>query len=143
MASGNSDLLMRCSFASALMNVLLNLMLVPQSGMIGAAIASSVSFAAIEIFMTLKTWKQENIHPFTAAYKRLTMICVFLIVAMLVIKSVFSLTGTGLECTAFILVYFAIIRYANILDKNEIEILSNSLSDIHDNASNKIATLMP
>ena len=143
MASGNSDLLMNCSFASAIMNVLLNFMLVPQYGMMGAAVASSVSFAAIEVFMTLKTWKQENIHPFTIAYKRLTMVCVFLVVTMLIIKSMFSITGTWLECTAFILVYFAIIRYANILDKNEIEILSNSLSDIHDNASNKIATLMP
>ena len=142
MASGKSDLLMKCSFASAITNVFLNFAFVPRYGMLGAAVASSISFTAIEIFMTIKTWKQQNIHPFTTAYKKLTVVGIFLVVIMLVVKDIFSLTGTNLECTLFILLYFAIIRYVNILSENEIVILNNSLADIQHNVSSKVSNLM-
>ena len=82
-ASGDSDFLMKCSVASAGINVLLNFILVPQYGMVGAAIASAVSFASIEVLMTLRTWKKQNMHPFTSMYRKLTIICVFMVVSML------------------------------------------------------------
>lgn len=121
MASGDSDFLMKCSMASAGMNVLLNFILIPQYGMIGAAIASSVSFASIEVFMTLKIWKKQNMHPFTSTYRRLTFIDIFMVVAMYAAGKALLLTGTNLEYTAFIIVYFVIIRYANVLDDAEMD----------------------
>src|SRR5665647_2639492 len=92
MASGDSDFLMKCSLTSAGMNVLLNFILVPQYGMIGAAIASSVSFASIEVFMTLKTWKKQNMHPFTPTYRRLTLIGIFMVVSMLAARQALLLS---------------------------------------------------
>lgn len=137
MASGDSDFLMKCSMASAGMNVLLNFILIPQYGMIGAAIASSVSFASIEVFMTLKIWKKQNMHPFTSTYRRLTFIDIFMVVAMFSAGKALLLTGTNLEYTAFIIVYFVIIRYANVLDDAEMDMarkISKSIRyniDIH------------
>jgi O-antigen/teichoic acid export membrane protein len=105
--------------------------------MIGAAIASSVSFASIEVFMTLKTWKKQNMHPFTSTYRRLTFIDIFMVVAMYAAGKALLLTGTNLEYTAFIIVYFVIIRYANVLEDAEMDMtrkISNSIRyniDIH------------
>ena len=66
-ASGDSDFLMKCSVASAGINVLLNFMLVPQFGMVGAATASAVSFASIEVLMCLQALeeaKYASIHSY-------------------------------------------------------------------------------
>jgi len=130
MASGNSGLLMKCSLASAGMNVLLNLILIPQYGLVGAAIASSVSFSSIEVFMTLKIWKNQNMHPFTSAYRKLTLIGIIMVASMLTAREALLLTGASWEYAAFVILYFAIIRYANILDENEMNIIGEIRKDI-------------
>ena len=130
MASGDSGLLMKCSLASAGMNVILNVILIPQYGIVGAAIASSVSFSAIEIFMTFKIWKNQNMHPFTSTYRRLTLIGIFLVVFMLAARKSLLLTGANWEYAAFIILYFAIVHYANVLEENEKNIISQIRKDI-------------
>lgn len=130
MASGDSGLLMKCSLASAGMNFLLNLMLIPQYGIIGAAIASSVSFSAIEVFMTFKIWKNQNMHPFTLTYRRLTFMGILMIAIMLTARKALLLTGANWEYAVFIILYFAIILFANILDQNELNIISEIRKDI-------------
>jgi len=119
MASGNSDLLMKCSIASAGMNVLLNFLLIPQYGILGAAIAYSISFSANEVFMTFKVWKNQNMHPFTSMYRRLTLINIFIVLVMLAARKALMITEASWEYATFIILYFAIIHYANILDENE------------------------
>jgi O-antigen/teichoic acid export membrane protein len=130
MASGDSDLLMKCSLASAAMNVFLNFILIPQYGILGAAIASSVSFSLIEVFMTFKIWKNQNIHPFTLTYKRLTVIGILMIASMLAARKALLLTGANWEYAAFIILYFAIVMYANILDKAELNMIIEILKSV-------------
>jgi O-antigen/teichoic acid export membrane protein len=130
MASGDSGLLMKCSLASVLMNFLLNLLLIPQFGIIGAAIASSVSFSAIEVFMTFKIWKNQSMHPFTLTYRRLTVIGILMIAIMLTAREALMLTGANWEYAAFIILYFAVILYARILDENEMNIIGQIRNDI-------------
>jgi O-antigen/teichoic acid export membrane protein len=139
MASGDSDLLMKCSLASAGMNVLLNFLLIPQYGIVGAAIASSVSFSAIEVFMTFKIWKNQNMHPFTSMYRRLTLINIFIVLFMLAARKALLLTGASWEYAAFIILYFAIIQYANILDENE----KNIVGEIRKNIRYTIGVRIP
>jgi O-antigen/teichoic acid export membrane protein len=138
MASGDSDFLMKCSLTSAGMNVLLNFILVPQYGMVGAAIASSVSFASIEVFMTLKTWKKQNMHPFTSTYRKLTFIGIFMVVSMLAARKALLLTGASWEYAAFIILYYAIVEHAKILDENEMNIIGKIRKDIRYNISIRI-----
>lgn len=124
MASGDSDFLMKCSVASAGINALLNFILIPQYGMIGAAAASSTSFASIEVLMTLRAWRSQHMHPFTSMYRRLTLIGIVLVVSMLVINEVLSLSGSSWQYAAFMVVYFMAIRYAKVLDDLELDMVS-------------------
>jgi|ERR1035437_1207637 O-antigen/teichoic acid export membrane protein len=122
-ASGDSKFLMKCSAASAGINILLNFILVPPFGMIGAAIASAVSFTSIEILMGIRLWKKQNIHPFTPLYRKLTFICASIIVFVLIVKDLLLLSGTTWEYAAFVIVYFLILKNAKVLDEAEIMIL--------------------
>ena len=124
MASGDSDFLMKCSVASAGMNALLNFILIPQYGMVGAAVASSASFTSIEVLMTLRTWKKQHMHPFTSMYRRVTLVGTSIIVFMLAARKALLLSGAGWEYAAFVIVYFVIIKAANVMDSTELNMIS-------------------
>ena len=134
-ASGDSDFLMKCSVASAGINALLNFALVPQFGMAGAATASAVSFVSIEVLMALRLWKKQNMHPFTPMYRKLTIICAFMVVSVLVAKDALLLSGTSWECAAFVIAYFLIIRHAKVLDESEIKMIAEIRKAIRYNIS--------
>ncbi len=138
MASGDSDFLMKCSVASAGLNVILNFILIPEYSMVGAAIASSISYISIEILMTLRTWKKENMHPFTSMYRKLTLICFFIIVSMLAAKNTLLLSRAAWEYAAFVFVYFALIQYANVMDKTEMNIIGEIRKTIRYNIGIRI-----
>ncbi|HOQ65964.1 MAG TPA: flippase [Methanosarcina thermophila] len=123
LASGDSDFLMKCSVASAGINAVINFTLIPEYGMIGAATGTAVSYASIEVLMTLRAWRKQNMHPFTSMYRKLTCIVVLMVGAMLAIKSVHLLTGAAWEYAVFIVGYFTIIHRANVLDSTEIQML--------------------
>jgi O-antigen/teichoic acid export membrane protein len=137
-ASGDSDFLMKCSVRSAGINALLNFVFVPQFGMVGAATASAVSFASIEVLMALRLWKKQNMHPFTPMYRKLSIICAIMVVTMLVAKDALLLSGTNWECTAFVIIYFVIIRYANVLDNTEMNMIEEIRKSIRYNIDMRI-----
>ncbi|HEY3363395.1 MAG TPA: flippase [Methanosarcina sp.] len=138
LASGDSDFLMKCSVASAGINVVINFMLIPEYGMVGAAIGTAVSFTSIEVLMTLRAWRKQNMHPFTSTYKKLTFIAVFLVGSMLTAKNAHLLTGAPWEYAAFIIGYFLIVHRARILDNTEMEMISEIRKNIRYNISLRI-----
>src|SRR5674476_688470 len=91
--------------------------------MAGAATASAVSFASIEVLMTLRAWKKQTMHPFTPMYRKLTIISAFMVVSMLAARKALLLSGANWEYAAFVIVYFVIIRYANVLDNAELNMI--------------------
>ncbi|AKB38093.1 Heteropolysaccharide repeat unit export protein [Methanosarcina siciliae C2J] len=120
MASGDSDFLMKCSATSAGMNSLLNFILIPQYGMVGAAVAS---FVSIEILITLRTWRKQHLHPFTSMYRRMNLVGIFIIVFMLAARKALLLSGAGWEYAVFVIVYFGTIKAANVLDSTELNMI--------------------
>ena len=138
MASGDSDFLMKCSVASAGANALLNFMLIPHYGMVGAAVASSVSFASIEVLMTLRTWRKQHMHPFTSMYRKLTLIGAFIVVSMLAARNALLLSGATWEYVAFVVVYFLIVRRAKVLDQTEIKMIGEIRKTIRYNISIRV-----
>ncbi|WP_269851986.1 flippase [Methanosarcina horonobensis] len=138
LASGDSDFLMKCSVASAGINVVINFTLIPDYGMVGAAIGTAVSYASIEVLMTLRAWKKQNMHPFTSMYRKLTLVCVILTAFMLAIKEVIPLSGAAWEYAVFIIAYFAIVHYANILDRTEVSMIGEIRKTIRQNVSGHI-----
>jgi O-antigen/teichoic acid export membrane protein len=135
LASGDSDFLMKCSVASAGTNAFINFMLIPEYGMIGAAIGTSVSLTSIEVLMTLRAWRKQKMHPFTSMYRKLTLICTFMVVSMFAAKNALLLSGANWEYAAFVVVYLFLVQRANILDKTEISLLGEIRKDIRYNVS--------
>lgn len=123
LASGDSDFLMKCSVASVGINAVINFMLIPEYGMVGAAIGTAISYASIEVSMTLRAWRKQHMHPFTSMYRRLTLIVILVVGFMLAAKNVHLLTGATWEYAAFIVGYFLIVHRAKILDNTEMKMI--------------------
>lgn len=138
LASGDSDFLMKCSVASAGINAIINFMLIPEYGMIGAAIGTAVSYASIEVLMTLRAWKKQNMHPFTSMYRKLTLVCAGMTASMLIAKEIIPLSGAAWEYAVFIIAYFAVVHSANILDKTEVSMIGEIRKTIKQNVSSCI-----
>lgn len=138
LASGDSDFLMKCSVASAGINTVINFLLIPEYGMIGAAIGTAVSYASIEVLMTLRAWKKQRMHPFTSMYRKLTLVCAFMVVSMIAAKNVFILTGAVWEYLAFMVGYFVIVHRLNILDKAEMDMIGDIKKLIRHNISIRV-----
>ena len=68
-------------------------------------------------------------HPFTPMYRKLTLICAFMVVSMLAAKNALLLSGTTWECVAFVIVYFLIVRHAKVLDETEIKMIGRDPED--------------
>jgi O-antigen/teichoic acid export membrane protein len=138
LASGDSDFLMKCSVASAGVNAIINFMLIPEYGMVGAAIGTAISYASIEVLMTLRAWRKQNMHPFTSMYRKLTLVCAAMTACMLAAKEVIPLSGAAWEYAVFIIAYFAIVHYANILDKTEVSMIGDIRKTIRQSVSGRI-----
>jgi O-antigen/teichoic acid export membrane protein len=126
MATGKSRLLMHCSLMSAIANIILNLILIPSFGMLGAAIASAISFTLIEIYMTLKLYQLLGIHPFTKVYLRFTTFAISSVLIFYIFRSLFIHTFSTivLSYTLFLVVYSITILGTKSLDKEDVEILT-------------------
>jgi len=143
MAVGDSGFLMRCSTASAVVNVVFNFLLIPHFGMLGAAAASAASFASIEILMTIRAWRTHRMHPFTPAYRKFTLICLSVISVMLLIKSVLPTVNLIWAYLPFIVLYFAICKYSGVIDDGEKTIATEVRTNVRTNVSRRISVFVP
>lgn len=139
MAVGDSGFLMKCSTASAVVNVVFNFLLIPDYGMLGAAAASAASFASIELLMTLRAWRTHSMHPFTSAYRRFTVICISLISVLLLFKTLFPTVEMIWVCLPFLAIYFTICKYSGIIDDDE----KTMAREVRTNVRRSIGVLMP
>lgn len=124
--TGKSNFIMQCSLISAIMNVVLNIVLIPSLGILGAAIASALSFAVVELLMTAKLYTTFGIHPFTKTYFRLTILSISLIFIFYYIKNMFTATIWLLlaNFTLFLVTYVILIVSMRCLDEEDIMIVS-------------------
>lgn len=125
MSIGQSKLLMNCTLISAALNILLNLLLIPSFGMIGASIASCLSFVVIEAYMTAKLYRLLNVHPFTNIYLKLSIVSIPLILLFYIVKSLLPPTVLTivLSYPFFLLIYIASIIFTKSLDKEDLKVL--------------------
>jgi O-antigen/teichoic acid export membrane protein len=89
---GKSKFLMYVFLISAIINIILNIVLIPPMGIVGAAIASGLSVVVAKILNTIKLYKISTIHPFTKNYLKIAglliaFLFVFYILRNLVIMS--------------------------------------------------------
>lgn len=99
MALGKSNYIMYCSLLSVCLNIMLNFMLIPKHGIIGAAFASASSFILIEFLMTQQLAKLYGIHPFSNEYIHITIISVLAICISYILKNDTSMINLYLLLT--------------------------------------------
>ncbi|ODV48852.1 O-antigen/teichoic acid export membrane protein [Methanohalophilus euhalobius] len=127
LSTGKSNFLMKCSFISAILNIILNLILIPMLSMNGAAIASASSFILIEIYMTISLYKFLKIHPYSRNYLKITMISILLVLGFYLSKFLFSSSFFVLIMfvSMFMLFYVFLILFSQSLDNNDILMLQS------------------
>lgn len=95
---GRTRLIMYDNVAVAVTNVSLNLLLIPEYGLLGAAVATSVSYGLLNVLYTYQLYDETGIHPFTAGMVRPSLL------ALLVVGVVYWVTTTFLVVTLPVLV---------------------------------------
>ena len=68
MVMGKTRFLMLASSSGAISNVVLNAVFIPILGIVGAALASFLSYTVVNIFNSTKLYQLSKIHPFTRNY---------------------------------------------------------------------------
>ncbi len=139
MSTGKSSFIMYCTLISAILNIVLNLLLIPLYGMLGAAIASACSFITIEVYMTRKLHKFLAIHPFTVNYLKFTLVAVFLIVGFynLRILIIPTYASTAAFYVLFLCAYIFLIYYSKVLDEQDIAMLTEIKRKVYANFGNQ------
>ncbi|AKB43094.1 flippase [Methanosarcina vacuolata] len=125
LSAGKSRLLMNCSIISAIMNIILNLILIPPYGMLGAAIASAVSFTFIEIYMTIKLYQFLRVHLFTKMYIKFVLTTVLLIIAFYTFRTLIAQTVWTIWkfYSIFLVTYILSIPLTKSLDEDDFKLL--------------------
>ncbi len=125
LSAGKSRLLINCSLISAIMNIFLNLILIPKYGMIGAAVASAASFTFIEMYMTFKLHRFLKIHPFTKIYTRFIITSCLLISVFYAFRTQFAQTiwTIGEFYLIFLATYVISILLTKSIESEDLKIL--------------------
>lgn len=124
---GKPRLLTWATLIAASLNVILNAILIPPMGIVGAAIASAVSYFAMGIFVSAKLYQVSKIHPFTKNYLKPVMTCGAAVVIIYAVVWSFSLIITywmlPLLFVLFLTVYALSLLLTKSFDKEDFGLL--------------------
>lgn len=111
------------SFA-ALFNVVLNALLIPPYGIVGAAIATAVSYFVANVFRSFWLYKKTGIHPFSWNYVKPLLISFALLglIQSLHLK-VPNIWYAIPVLVVFLGVYFFLVLLSKSVDKEDVELL--------------------
>jgi O-antigen/teichoic acid export membrane protein len=105
MIAGKTRFLMWTSLIGAIMNIALNIFLIPLLGIIGAAIASASSLAVINVLNSTWLYLLFRIHPFTKNYIKPILTSVLLVFV------IFTLVRSMIDGTSFWLLLILLIIF--------------------------------
>ena len=117
MVMGKTRLLLWASLIAVLLNIALNISLIPLWGITGAAVASLAAYSARNIFCSVKLYQLSKIHPFTKSYLKPIMasgIIIFIIYAL----ATSLLTITFWMLPLFLILFVAIYALSSHLTKS-------------------------
>jgi len=117
MAVGHSRFLMFTSLTAAVLNVVLNIVLIPPLGIAGAAIATVASISLINVARTIRLYSLYKIQPFTMNLLKPAIICVVLAIAVQFIARHFLNINWWLLILVFV-VFYGLYGIAALLSKS-------------------------
>ena len=109
-------------------NILLNVYLIPKYGIIGAALANTLSFTAVQLLRLAEVWYFLKVHPYRLDTLKPICSCVFSVLIILIMASLgiekSSIFTALLICVLFFTTYIAILWLLKLSDEDHI-VLSN------------------
>ncbi|MBI2672100.1 flippase [Candidatus Woesearchaeota archaeon] len=115
-------------FLFAFVNAVLNYILIPKYGIIGAAIATSSSFVVGTILMMSVTYHYSKLHPFMFNYSRIILSSLLTLIAALFVKnfvSYSSLTNMIFFPILILSVYLLLLLITRTFDKEDADLLKD------------------
>lgn len=125
MVMGKTKQIMYASLIGALSNIILNIILIPPLGSVGAATASAMSYIAMNIYNSIKLYKFSKIHPFTMNYLKSIVILIILLFFTYIFASFFDVSFQLLPIISivFLLVYILSLLLSKGFDKEDVDII--------------------
>ena len=122
---GKSNFLMLTFVISAIINIILNMALIPQIGIIGAAIASALSLIVVKILNLIKLYRSFEVHPFAKNYLKLVGLLVVFLVVFHILRNlvVMSLWMFIALVLLFLVCYGLSVLFTKSFDEEDIMIL--------------------
>jgi len=125
-AIGRTRILMWLSGISVVVNVVLNVLLIPQYGMAGAAVASAVSLTASNVLTSVKIYQYSGIHAFTWNYIKPVLAAVVLCGAFYYATGgavAASIVNLIMLFVLFVVVYAVALVLTKSIDREDAEML--------------------
>lgn len=125
---GETRVKMYADFGAAVANLLLNFLLIPQYGPLGAAVATSLTFIGMNIALSAYLYRRATIVPFNAAILRPASVGIgSFIVVYTIIRTMFSPTIPVMigGFTVFVIIYWIAILQLGGIEEEEILIVES------------------
>jgi O-antigen/teichoic acid export membrane protein len=125
-AFGKNKDIIKISVFGVLINITLNIILIPILGLIGAAIASASASLFINIFLSFRLYKFSKIHPLSKNYFKIILLSISILFLIIIITYIFE--NITLYSMIFIMIisictFFTLIIISKSLDKEDIMLL--------------------
>lgn len=125
---GRTRLIMWNNVAIGVLNAILNLLLIPSYGYLGAGVATAISYVMLNVLYSTQLYRETGIHPFSSSLIRPGIIASILVaVVYWVTRSFFLITGPVLFVmfAVFLSLYaVVIVRFGGIEEEEVMLVLS-------------------
>ena len=105
------------------LKIIFNVILIPQYGLIGAAISSSISVALINLMRVIEVFYILKIHPYSLKFLKpissaLLSVCVIILARLLFEMDHIKILSIGLMASCFLLSYFIMLYFLKLDDED-------------------------
>jgi len=124
-AMGRTKFIMGVSLIAVLSNIIINALLIPSLGMIGAAIGTLSSLWIINILKSIKLYQLSKVHPFSTNYNKLLGLSLVLFVVFYLITIFLKIEQWMVPVLfiLFLIIYIYLSLKINIFDKEDSNLL--------------------
>jgi len=123
---GDTQVIMYVSVFAASLNVVLNLVLIPRYSYVGAAVATSISYAVLHGLYLFQLYRRTGIHPVTSSmFKPIFAVTITSLFAYTTLDALVEITFLVmiLACLAFAPVYVLLILRFGGIGREEVDLL--------------------
>jgi O-antigen/teichoic acid export membrane protein len=124
---GRTKLVLMNALVRTIMNVVLNLLLIPPMGIAGAAIASAIALTTGNVLASIELYLISKTHPFTKNYLKPVVISILLVIVIyILVRNIFDVLSVWMLITFFILflvVYGLSMLFTRSFDDEDVMLL--------------------